>query len=121
MFSRRTRSPGYNAGCTSFLALFHVVQGREVELKLAIRQRYDAFIMEDLKLRPEKVDELWLVGKGGKSVVINATYASAMLNTVAGAGKGHYQPSNFISIPDAPIDVLRTFCVLLYNGRFISF
>ena len=68
--------------------------------------------MEDLKLRPEKVDELWLVGKGGKSVVIN---------TVAGAGKGHYQPSNFISIPDAPIDVLRTFCVLLYNGRFISF
>ena len=87
MFSRRTRSPGYHAGCASFLALFHIVQGRDIELKLAIRQGYDTFIMKELKLRPEKVDELWLVGKGGKSVVINSTYASAMLNTVAGAGE----------------------------------
>ena len=64
-----------------------------------------------------KTDELWLIGRGNKSLVCNSIFASALLKTVATAGS--CEPSNCIFIPDAPLEVLQHFCQLLHTGRLL--
>ena len=75
--------------------------------------------MDHLNKQPGQADELWLIGKEGKSLVIHSTFASALLKTVAGAG--HCEPSNTVYVPDAPLSVLRSFCQLLHTGRSCNF
>ena len=75
-------------------------------------QRYILPYLFDVK---SKTDELWLIGQGSQSLVFHSVFASALLETVAGAGS--YDPSNCIIVPDAPLEALQDFCQLLHTGR----
>ena len=76
---------------------------------------YERYIVPYLMDVRCKTDELWLIGQDSQSLVFHSVLASALLETVAGAGS--YDPSNCIIVPDAPLHVLQAFCQLLHTGR----
>lgn len=104
---------------TNISALLISVQGFVVHLEDA---KYSSknWLPYLMQAQPKK-DELWLIGRGNQSLVLNSVFGSALLKTVAGAGMGSCDPSNCILIPDAPLEVLQHFCQLLHTGRLLIF
>ena len=77
---------------------------------------YERFMLPYLMDIKCKTDELWLIGKDSKALVIHSGFASTILKTVAGAGS--CVPSNCILVPEAPLEVLQHFSQLLHTGRY---
>ena len=77
---------------------------------------YERFMLPYLMDIKCKTDELWLIGKDSKALVIHSGFASTILKTVAGAGS--CVPSNCIIVPEAPLEVLQHFSQLLHTGRY---
>ena len=77
---------------------------------------YERFMLPYLMDIKCKTDELWLIGKDSKALVIHSGFASTILKTVAGAGSCVH--SNCILVPEAPLEVLQHFSQLLHTGRY---
>ena len=53
--------------------------------------------------------DIWIIGKGGEGITINAFYATHIL---------HLAPFDCVLLPDVDGDVIESLGELLYTGRF---
>ena len=102
--------------CTTYI-LYSLTSVQEYLVHIEDAKYSSKYWLPYLMEAQNKKDELWLIGQGNQSLVLNSVFGSALLQTVARAGS--CEPSNCILIPDAPLEVLQHLCQLLHTGRLL--